>query len=167
MWRSRSQAICLNQNPEPSRDREGAGVRREPRPLPLVAAQNLSLSRMGLVLAGILFLGAGVCFAADKDKKEEANTRSVQGVVTAPDDTPVSNAVVQLKNTKTLQIRSFFTQANGSYYFHDLSADVDYTLRADYKGESSPTRTLSAFDSRKLATMNLKLNKSKPDDAAK
>jgi len=120
---------------------------------------NFSLGWLGLALAGILLLGAALCLAADKDKKEDANTRSVQGVVTAPDDTPVSNAVVQLKNTKTLQIRSFFTQADGSYYFHDLSADVDYTLRADYQGESSPTRTLSAFDSRKVARMNLKLNK--------
>ena len=128
---------------------------------------NLSLSRLGLVLAGILLLGAALGFAADKDKKEDVNTRSVQGVVTAPDDTPVSNAVVQLKNTKTLQIRSFFTQADGSYYFHDLSMDVDYTLRADYKGESSPTRTLSAFDTRKQATMNLKLNKNSPNDAGK
>jgi hypothetical protein len=128
---------------------------------------NVSLGRLGLVLAGILLLGAAPCLAADKDKKEDTNTRSVQGVVTAPDDTPVSNAVVQLKNTKTLQIRSFFTQADGSYYFHDLSTDVDYTLRADYKGESSPARTLSAFDTRKQATMNLKLSKSKPDDADK
>jgi len=72
---------------------------------------------------------------------------------------PVNGAVVQLKNTKTLQIRSFITQQDGSYYFNGLSTDVDYELKADYQGLSSSTKTLSSFDSRKEAILNLKLNK--------
>jgi hypothetical protein len=73
----------------------------------------------------------------------------------------VTGAVVYLKNTKTLQIRSFFTQKDGSYYFHDLSPDIDYELKAEFSGASSGTHTLSSFDSRKLATINLKLNSKK------
>lgn len=92
-------------------------------------------------------------------KKADSHTRSVQGVVTGADDKPVSGAVVQLKNTKTLQIRSFITQDNGSYYFHELSTDVDYELRADFHGVSSPTKSLSSFDSRKQAILDLKLTK--------
>ena len=42
---------------------------------------------------------------------------------------------MQLKNTKTLEIRSFITRDNGNYYFHGLSTDVDYELRADYNGD--------------------------------
>ena len=92
-------------------------------------------------------------------KKVENHTRSVQGVVTGADEKPVPGAVVQLKNTKTLQIRSFITQDNGTYYFHELSTDVDYELRADYHGASSGTKSLSSFDSRKQATLDLKLKK--------
>jgi len=79
----------------------------------------------------------------------------------APDDSLVNGAVVYLKNTKSLQIRSFFTQKDGSYFFHDLSPDIDYELKAEYNGLSSGSHTLSSFDSRKLATINLKLNPKK------
>ena len=92
-------------------------------------------------------------------KDENANIRSVQGVVSNAQGEAVNGAVVQLKNTKTLQIRSFITRDNGSYYFHGLSTDVDYELRADSDGASSGAKTLSSFDSRKQATMNLKLKK--------
>ena len=106
-------------------------------------------------LAGVLLLVAVAGFAADN------KTRTVQGSVTAADDSLVSGAVVYLKNTKSLQIRSFFTQKDGSYYFHDLSPDIDYELKAEFSGASSGTHTLSSFDSRKLATINLKLNSKK------
>ncbi len=92
-------------------------------------------------------------------KKGDDPNRSVQGVVTSPEDSPVVGAVVQLKNTKTLQIRSFITQEKGGYYFHGLSPDIDYELKADYQGASSGSKTLSAFDSRKQAVINLKLDK--------
>jgi hypothetical protein len=62
-----------------------------------------------------------------------------------------------LKNTKTLQIRSFITRDSGAYYFHGLNTDVDYELRADFDGASSKTRTLSSFDTRKEPVVNLKL----------
>jgi hypothetical protein len=69
--------------------------------------------------------------------------------------------VVQLKNMKTLQIRSFITLDDGTYHFFELSPDVDYELKADFRGASSGTKTLSSFDSRKKAIINLKLNNKK------
>lgn len=113
-----------------------------------------------IVLALVFLLGVSGAFAQGKKKADEnADTRSVQGVVTTPEDSPVSGAVVQLKNTKSLQIRSYITQQNGSYFFNGLSTDVDYELKAEHQGVSSPTKTLSSFDSRKQAVLNLKLNK--------
>ena len=81
----------------------------------------------------------------------------MQGVVLDGSDNPVTGAVVQLKDTKTLQIRSFITQDKGEYHFAGLSTNVDYELKADRAGSSSGTKTLSVFDNRKLATLNLKL----------
>lgn len=122
----------------------------------LVPARVRGFSSAGLaMLVAALLLAAVAGFAAD------SQTRSVQGSVTAPDDRLVSGAVVYLKNTKSLQIRSFFTQQDGSYYFHDLSPDIDYELKAEYNGLSSGAHTLSSFDTRKLATINLKLNAKK------
>jgi hypothetical protein len=81
--------------------------------------------------------------------------------VSAADDSPVNGAVVQLKNTKTLQVRSFITKEDGTYHFYDLSLDIDFELKADYQGESSNTKKLSSFDSRKQNILNLKLNPGK------
>jgi hypothetical protein len=117
--------------------------------------------RLFCLVALVLLLTAPAAVAQKKNKNEGANTRSVSGEVTGPDDQPVDGAVVQLKNTKTLDIRSFITQDRGNYRFNGLSADIDYELRAEFNGMSSSTKTLSAFDDRKAATINLKLSEKK------
>lgn len=98
------------------------------------------------------------CAPAGFAQKDSA-TRSVQGAVTNPDESAAIGSVVQLKNMKTLQIRSFITLQDGTYHFFELSPDVDYELKADFQGASSGTKTLSSFDSKKKAVINLKLNK--------
>jgi hypothetical protein len=109
----------------------------------------------------IILLGAALALPADKDKKADSRLRSVQGTVTNAEEKAVDGAVVQIKNTKSLQVRSFITKEHGAYYFHGLSPDVDYELRAEYQGTASSTKTLSSFDSRKQAVMNLKLEPKK------
>ena len=89
----------------------------------------------------------------------QGNTRSVQGTVSNAEGKPVDQAVVQLKDTKSLAVRSFITRQDGTYHFHGLSTDVDYELRAEREGASSGTKTLSSFDSRKQAQVDLKLNR--------
>jgi hypothetical protein len=116
---------------------------------PGTARRSLALIVAALVLA------AGAGLAAD------SHTRTVQGSVTAQDDSLVDGAVVYLKNTKTLQIRSFFTQKDGAYRFQDLSPDIDYELKAENHGTWSNPHPLSSFDTRKLITINLKLSQKK------
>ena len=116
------------------------------------------IRRAGWVATTLLLAGTWAAFCADK-KGEDKNVRSVQGTVFDASEATINGAVVQLKNTKTLQIRAFITKENGSYYFHGLSPDVDYELKADYQSVSSPTKTLSSFDSRKEAVINLKFPK--------
>jgi Carboxypeptidase regulatory-like domain len=110
---------------------------------------------VGFAHALVLLL---VCAPAGFAQKD-SSTRSVQGVVTNPDESTAVGAVVQLKNQKTLQVRSFITKEDGGYHFFELSPDVDYELKADFRGTSSGPKTLSSFDSRKKAVINLKLNK--------
>lgn len=100
---------------------------------------------------------------SQKDKKgDDPNVRAVTGTVRHDDDSLAEGAVVQLKNTKTMQIRSFITKADGIYQFMGLSTNVDYELKAEAKGMVSPVRTLSTFDDRKRAIMHLKLENKKP-----
>lgn len=115
-----------------------------------------SMRRLAVALA--LLLASGVLLA-QKSKKGEEQTRSVQGTVISVDGAPVSGAEVQLKNTKNLQIRSYVTQKEGTYFFHGLSPDVDYEVKAQVNGVWSPTKTVSSFDSRKDVTLDLKIKK--------
>jgi hypothetical protein len=100
-----------------------------------------------------------------KDKSEDENTRAVAGTVRNEADEPVEGAVVQLKDTKTLKVRSYITQTDGVYKFFGLSTNADYEIRADFKELASEKRTLSVFDSRKQAVLNLKLGPKKKEDA--
>lgn len=112
---------------------------------------------------GLFGSGSG----AKKDKKEreeDENTRAVAGVVRNEAEQLLEGAVVQLKDTKSLKVRSYITKADGVYKFFGLSTNADYELRADYKGMSGDKRTLSLFDTRKQAVINMKLA---PAQAAK
>jgi len=112
------------------------------------------------ILAAVLALAcvSGLPGQGKKDK-EDPTVRSLQGQVVDPDDKPAIGAVVQLKDTRTLQVRSFITQENGEYRFSGLRADTDYEVKADFNGMTSDNKRLSNFDSRKIATVNIKLNR--------
>jgi Carboxypeptidase regulatory-like domain len=114
------------------------------------------MKRISLAIMAVLL--ACAVSASFAQKKKEPTTRSVEGVVSNPDDSPAVGAVVQIENTKTQQIRSYITKDDGKYRFFELSPEVDYKLKADHNGASSGSKTLSSFDSRKQATINLKLN---------
>ena len=103
-----------------------------------------------------------VCCAAfgqRNDSNDDSNTRSLQGIVTDASAHTVAKAVVQLKDTKSLQIRSFITDSDGSYHFAGLSPNVEYEIKAEHDGASSPKKTLDVFNTQKTVTINLKLNK--------
>jgi len=105
-----------------------------------------------LFVCGVL-LAAGVPAMA----QDERPTRSVKGLVTDPQENPIEGAVVQLKNTKTLQVKSFITDRDGSYYFHGLDTNVDFQLNARLGNAVSRTRTVSTFDDRKEVVYNFEL----------
>ncbi|HVV44681.1 MAG TPA: carboxypeptidase-like regulatory domain-containing protein [Bryobacteraceae bacterium] len=110
-------------------------------------------------IAVILFVLGLASFAFGEKKTKEPQEKAVSGVVTDASGRPVPGAVVQLKNTRTLQVRSFIAREKGDYRFQGLSTDVDYELRAESNGKSSDTKTLSSFDSHEEATINLQLKK--------
>ena len=104
-----------------------------------------------MVVAQVQFPSGG------KKEKEDPTIRTAQGTVRDANEEIIAGAVVQIKNLKTLQIRSFITKDDGKYVFNNLARDVDYELRAESKGYASPTKPLSTFDNRKVAILNLKL----------
>ena len=109
-------------------------------------------------VAVVAFLCAVVVAAAiPAVGQDERPTRSVNGVVTNEQEDPIEGAVVQLKNTKTLQVKSFITNQDGGYYFHGLDTNVDYQLKARSGNVESRTRTVSTFDDRREVVYNFEL----------
>lgn len=114
---------------------------------------------MKLKLAGVVSLAVALFTTVLIAQNDDTGTRSVQGVVADASGRPVAGAVVQLKDTKSLQVRSYRTEADGSYHFAGLSTNVEYELEAKNDSESSGKKTLTVFNTQKVATVNLKLKK--------
>jgi len=109
-----------------------------------------------LCVAAIFF--ATLVFAVEQG---DSALRMVSGRVVDSQDQPLHKAVVHLKNTRTLAIKTYITEPDGTYRFSALSPNVDYELYADYEGEHSETKTVSAFSNRKQVVVNLKVRTSK------
>lgn len=115
-----------------------------------------------LVLLSIaLTIAAGSAFAQTKEEKRQAaSERVVTGTVSDADGKSIDGAVVELKDLRSLQVRSFITQTAGEYHFSGLKVDNDYQLESKYNGMTSGWHTLSVFDTRKEPVVNLKMDKS-------
>ena len=116
--------------------------------------------RTFFTLALALALTQGAFAQEDKkSKKEQATLRSVQGTVFDKDDNPIVGAVVQLRDVRTLQMRSYISKANGEYHFSSLKIDDDYELEAKGNNLTSGPKKISIFDNRKIVIQNLKADK--------
>jgi hypothetical protein len=114
------------------------------------------MTRRAAVFAVVMVL-VSLPALAQKDQ----DMRSVAGKVVSAQDQPLTKAVVHLKNTKTLVIKTYITEPDGTYRFSALSPNVDYEIYAEKDGARSDTKTLSAFDNRKQLTVTLRIHSEK------
>ena len=106
-------------------------------------------------------MGSSPSSGDSSHKNPRSNSRILTGTVSDKGDKPISGAVVYLKNTKTLAIKTYISQDNGSYRFPELSPNVDYEVYAQRDGKKSSTKTLSQFDDRNKPNINLQIDTSK------
>jgi hypothetical protein len=104
-------------------------------------------------LAVIFVLLASALAAASRD----APTRTVTGIVKDQLGNALPKAVVEIENTKTMAVASYITQADGRYYFHQLSSEIDYTVRAKYRNLWSKSKLLDKFHSGNRITIDLEI----------
>ena len=117
-----------------------------------------------LIAMAAMFLASGGFFAITaaratgiEQRGSQSESRTLTGHVTSAQNEPLQKAIVYLKNTKTLAIKTYISEGDGSYRFSGLASNVDYEVYAEHEGAHSDTKTLSAFDNRKQANINLKL----------
>jgi hypothetical protein len=116
--------------------------------------------RLLLIGVAVLLLSACLCAQLFGGKKDDASApRNLTGDIFDKEDHIVPNAIVYLKNTRNLAVVTFITGQDGSYRFNNLSPNIDYEVRAESNGRKSQVKTLSTFDTRKQAHINLKLDR--------
>ena len=96
-------------------------------------------------------LGPGVAQA------QNLGQRAVTGHVVDSNSAPVADATVFLKNLKTKAIRSYTTDAKGSFRFAQVNMAEDYEIWAEKDGKKSAVKTVSSWDARKEFDCELKL----------
>jgi hypothetical protein len=115
-----------------------------------------------LMLGGAAFVLAPRARAAiTGSAAERESSRSVAGTVLGKDDVALSGAVVYLKNTKSLGVKSYIADNSGQFRFASLSTNIDYELYAEFNGVRSNTKTISAFDNRSTVQVTLHIDVAK------
>jgi hypothetical protein len=87
--------------------------------------------------------------------------RTIEGKVHDAKDAPLQGAVVYLKDSRTLAVKSFISNDDGAFHFGQLSQNTDYELYAEYKGKRSKSKTISSFDSKNDFNFTLKIEDGK------
>jgi hypothetical protein len=98
----------------------------------------------------------GVAVSAQQRGPEQ---RVVQGKVVDASNAPIKGAVVYLKDSRSLAVKSFFSDAEGNYRFGQLSQNSDYQIWAENDGKKSAVKTISSFDNKNQFNINLKIEK--------
>ena len=117
-------------------------------------ARKVILATSCIAILSVAVRGAAL-FAQQRGPAQ----RVVQGKVVDASNAPIKGAVVYLKDTRSLAVKSFFSDDQGEYRFGQLSQNSDYEIWAEFNGKKSAVKTISSFDSKNLFTITLKIEK--------
>ncbi len=117
------------------------------------------MNRTAAIALAVVMAASLAAAQAVSARDRTPQTKSVTGQVTNSAGQPLANAVVYLKDMKTLTVKTFIADKDGGYHVHGLSPNVDYDLYAESDGARSDNKTISQFDSKSNLTIHLKIKK--------
>jgi hypothetical protein len=95
------------------------------------------------------------------DSKRGPIQRVIDGKVTNKSDAFIAGAVVYLKDSKSLAVKTYITDDAGLFHFGQLSQNTDYELWAESNGVRSKSKSISSFDSKNSYNFTLKIDAAK------
>ena len=125
--------------------------------LGLIAIATVSINCAAFQLT----LPLGGTSSGPTTKRTRPTSKTLNGTVVDKSDRPIPGAVVYLKNMKTLAVKSFFAQSDGSYRFPQLALNTDYEVYAEKDGKKSDMKAVSQFDDRYTPTIILCIDMNK------
>jgi hypothetical protein len=87
----------------------------------------------------------------------QGEARTLVGHVLDDREQPLARAIVYLKNTKNLAIKTYISEPDGTFRFSGLAPNIDYEVYAEHEGSRSDSKTLSGFDNRRQVNMTIKI----------
>jgi carboxypeptidase family protein len=117
-------------------------------------ASKVVLAASCMTAFSVAVRGAAV-FAQDRGPAQ----RVVQGKVVDGANAPIKGAVVYLKDSRSLSVKSYFSDDQGGYRFGQLSQNSDYEIWAENNGKKSSVKNISSFDNKSQFYINLKIDK--------
>ena len=93
--------------------------------------------------------------------QSNAVRRTIEGKVHDKNDAPLTGAIVYLKDSRTLAVKSFISDDEGVFHFGQLSQNTDYEVYAEFEGKRSKSRNISSFDNKNDFNFTLKIETDK------
>ena len=84
--------------------------------------------------------------------------KTLTGQVVDKEGKGLAQAVVHLKNQRTLEVQTRISDTEGKYRFNGLNHETDFAVHAEFRGGTSPTRSVSAFDEKKDVYLVLEID---------
>jgi hypothetical protein len=123
-------------------------------------AARIAFASLSLVLtAGTLAIGPGLLAVHAQERGPVR--RTIEGKVHDKNDAPLKGAVVYLKDSRTLAVKSFISDDDGVFHFGQLSQNTDYELYAEFQGKRSKSKNISSFDNKNDFNFTLKIETDK------
>ena len=96
-----------------------------------------------------------------EDSDPDSAIKTLTGQVVDKQGQGLTQAVVHMKNKKTLAVKTHIADDKGSFRIVGLDRDTDYAVHAEYRGKSSSSRTVSSFDDRSEIYLVLEIDDTK------
>ena len=105
--------------------------------------------------------GSQVQFPAPKKGNDKNAPKNLTGQVVDEKGKGLAEAIVYLKNKRTLEVVTHISDERGDYRYSGLDPNTDYEVHAELQGASSSKRSVSSFDDRKEIYLVLEISGSR------